>query len=135
MAGSGFPFGLVNETLPVYLRTHGASLVDIGLVSAVSFPWTFKRPIPAADETGELGSGGDAPPDLFLDAKEFWRRWNSRERLAVLIRRQDRGEFMRPSIAPPTVVAENARYMVVTNFPPSAATGDRGTGRPGPGGA
>jgi MFS transporter, PAT family, beta-lactamase induction signal transducer AmpG len=39
---SGFPFGLVNETLPVFLRSHGASLVDIGLVSAVSFPWTFK---------------------------------------------------------------------------------------------
>ena len=39
---SGFPFGLVNETLPVYLRTHGAGLVEIGLVSAVSFPWTFK---------------------------------------------------------------------------------------------
>lgn len=39
---SGFPFGLVNETLPVYLRTHGAGLVEVGLVSAVSFPWTFK---------------------------------------------------------------------------------------------
>jgi PAT family beta-lactamase induction signal transducer AmpG len=39
---SGFPFGLVNETLPVYLRTHGAGLVEIGLISAVSFPWTFK---------------------------------------------------------------------------------------------
>ncbi|MGH7525444.1 MAG: MFS transporter [Gemmatimonadales bacterium] len=39
---SGFPFGLVNETLPVYLRTHGSGLVEIGLVSAVSFPWTFK---------------------------------------------------------------------------------------------
>jgi MFS transporter, PAT family, beta-lactamase induction signal transducer AmpG len=39
---SGFPFGLINETLPVYLRTEGASLVDVGLVSAVSFPWTFK---------------------------------------------------------------------------------------------
>jgi MFS transporter, PAT family, beta-lactamase induction signal transducer AmpG len=39
---SGFPFGLVNETLPVYLRTHGAGLVEIGLVSALSFPWTFK---------------------------------------------------------------------------------------------
>jgi PAT family beta-lactamase induction signal transducer AmpG len=37
-----FPFGLVNETLPVYLRTHGAGLVEIGLVSAASFPWTFK---------------------------------------------------------------------------------------------
>ena len=33
---------LVNETLPVYLRTHGAGLVEIGLISAVSFPWTFK---------------------------------------------------------------------------------------------
>jgi PAT family beta-lactamase induction signal transducer AmpG len=39
---SGFPFGLVNETLPVYLRTHGSGLVEIGLISAVSFPWTFK---------------------------------------------------------------------------------------------
>ena len=39
---SGFPFGLVNETLPVYLRTGGAGLVEIGLISAVSFPWTFK---------------------------------------------------------------------------------------------
>lgn len=39
---SGFPFGLVNETLPVYLRTRGAGLVEIGLISAVSFPWTFK---------------------------------------------------------------------------------------------
>lgn len=39
---SGFPFGLVNETLPVYLRTHGAGLVEIGLISAVTFPWTFK---------------------------------------------------------------------------------------------
>jgi PAT family beta-lactamase induction signal transducer AmpG len=39
---SGFPFGLVTETLPVYLRTHGSGLVEIGLISAVSFPWTFK---------------------------------------------------------------------------------------------
>lgn len=39
---SGFPFGLVNETLPVYLRTAGADLVHVGLVSAATFPWTFK---------------------------------------------------------------------------------------------
>jgi PAT family beta-lactamase induction signal transducer AmpG len=39
---SGFPFGLVNEALPVYLRTHGAGLVEVGLVTAASFPWTFK---------------------------------------------------------------------------------------------
>ncbi len=39
---SGFPFGLINEALPVYLRTRGASLVDIGLITAATFPWTFK---------------------------------------------------------------------------------------------
>jgi PAT family beta-lactamase induction signal transducer AmpG len=39
---SGCPFGLVNETLPIYLRTHGSGLVEVGLVSAASFPWTFK---------------------------------------------------------------------------------------------
>ena len=39
---SGFPFGLVNEALPVYLRAHGAGLVEVGLVTAASFPWTFK---------------------------------------------------------------------------------------------
>lgn len=39
---SGFPFGLINEALPVYLRSGGASLVDVGLVAAATFPWTFK---------------------------------------------------------------------------------------------
>lgn len=39
---SGFPYGLVNETLPIYLRTHGTGLVEVGLVTAASFPWTFK---------------------------------------------------------------------------------------------
>lgn len=39
---SGFPFGLVNEALPVYLRASGAGLVDVGLVAAATFPWTFK---------------------------------------------------------------------------------------------
>lgn len=39
---SGFPFGLINEALPVYLRSQGSTLVDVGLVTAVTFPWTFK---------------------------------------------------------------------------------------------
>jgi len=38
----GFPFGLVNELLPLYLRTEGVSLEQIGLVSAVSSAWTWK---------------------------------------------------------------------------------------------
>ena len=39
---SGFPFGLVNEALPVYLRSGGAGLTEVGLVAAATFPWTFK---------------------------------------------------------------------------------------------
>jgi MFS transporter, PAT family, beta-lactamase induction signal transducer AmpG len=39
---SGFPFGLVNETVPIYLRTHGASLVEVGQVNKLSLPWSIK---------------------------------------------------------------------------------------------
>ncbi len=39
---SGFPFGLINEALPVYLRTHGASLEDVGRVAAITAPWSLK---------------------------------------------------------------------------------------------
>jgi MFS transporter, PAT family, beta-lactamase induction signal transducer AmpG len=50
---SGFPFGLINEALPVYLRSGGASLVDVGFVAAATFPWTFKFLwAPVLDRTG-----------------------------------------------------------------------------------
>ena len=39
---SGFPYGFINDALPIYLRSEGAGLVKVGLVAAVSFPWTFK---------------------------------------------------------------------------------------------
>ena len=39
---SGFPFGLINEALPVYLRTHGASLEEIGRLAAITAPWSLK---------------------------------------------------------------------------------------------
>ncbi len=39
---SGFPYGFINEALPIYLRERGAGLVQVGLVAAISFPWTFK---------------------------------------------------------------------------------------------
>ena len=39
---SGFPFGLINEAVPIYLRTHGASLVDIGHLQKLSLPWSLK---------------------------------------------------------------------------------------------
>lgn len=38
----GFPFGLLFDALPVYFRSHGVSLVDIGLLSLAGLPWTLK---------------------------------------------------------------------------------------------
>jgi len=38
----GLPFGLVNELFPLYLRTHGVALAEIGMLSAVGFIWTAK---------------------------------------------------------------------------------------------
>jgi PAT family beta-lactamase induction signal transducer AmpG len=50
---SGFPFGLVNEMLPVYLRDQGAGLVEVGIVTGATFPWTFKFLwAPLVDRTG-----------------------------------------------------------------------------------
>lgn len=40
---SGFPYGLVNELLPTYLRTQGVDVAQIGhVVSLVSWPWALK---------------------------------------------------------------------------------------------
>jgi MFS transporter, PAT family, beta-lactamase induction signal transducer AmpG len=39
---SGFPFGLINETVPIYLRTHGVDRVEIGQLSRLSLPWSLK---------------------------------------------------------------------------------------------
>ena len=38
----GFPFGVLNDALPVYLRFHGVRLADIGLLSLIGLAWTLK---------------------------------------------------------------------------------------------
>ncbi|MFH1143488.1 MAG: MFS transporter [Candidatus Eisenbacteria bacterium] len=38
----GFPFGIVNDLLPVYFRSAGVSLRDIGLLSLLGLPWSLK---------------------------------------------------------------------------------------------
>ncbi len=38
----GIPFGIVKDALPVFYRTHGIRLADIGLLSLVGLPWTLK---------------------------------------------------------------------------------------------
>lgn len=38
----GLPFGIVQEVLPLYLRSEGVSLTQIGLLSTVRLAWTLK---------------------------------------------------------------------------------------------
>lgn len=38
----GLPFGIAYDVWPVYFRVHGVSLTDIGLMSLLSLPWTWK---------------------------------------------------------------------------------------------
>ena len=38
----GFPFGIIEQALPVYFRIHGMSLVSLGLLSLVSLPYALK---------------------------------------------------------------------------------------------
>lgn len=38
----GFPYGLVEQALPVYFRIHGMSLLNMGLLSLLSLPYALK---------------------------------------------------------------------------------------------
>lgn len=38
----GLPYGLVNDLFPLYMRTHGATLTEIGMLSAIGLVWTLK---------------------------------------------------------------------------------------------
>ena len=38
----GFPFGIVNDLVPIYLRIEHIQLKTIGLASGVSIAWTLK---------------------------------------------------------------------------------------------
>ncbi|MEK7288348.1 MAG: MFS transporter [Elusimicrobiota bacterium] len=38
----GFPYGFINDALPVYFRFQGISLQEIGLLSLIGLPWTLK---------------------------------------------------------------------------------------------
>ena len=53
---SGFPFGLVHNLVPVWLKTNGVSLADIGLASLLGLPWTLKVLwAPLVDRYGRAG--------------------------------------------------------------------------------
>ncbi len=50
----GFPFGIIEQTLPVYFRIHKISLIHVGLLSLLSLPYALKFMwAPAVDFLGK----------------------------------------------------------------------------------
>ncbi len=41
-AASGMPYGVVNDLVPVWLKTKGMSLAELGALTLVGLPWTLK---------------------------------------------------------------------------------------------
>src|SRR6058998_3563384 len=96
----GFPFGLVMDAIPVYLRLQGVSLADIGLLGLVGLPWTLKFLwAPAVDVWGHRSTWVWACQALMglplivlagLHAhEEVWILWSVLILLAVLSATQD----------------------------------------------
>src|SRR5713226_9908373 len=96
----GFPFGIVMDAIPVYLRLQGVSLADIGLLGLVGLPWTLKFLwAPAVDLWGRrrtwiwICQALMSVPLMalaFLHAQEkAWMLWTVLVMLAVLSATQD----------------------------------------------
>jgi MFS transporter, PAT family, beta-lactamase induction signal transducer AmpG len=41
-AAQGLPYGVVHKIWPIYFRAHGVSLKEIGLMSLLALPWSWK---------------------------------------------------------------------------------------------
>lgn len=53
----GFPYGILNNALPVFFRIHGMSLAKIGLLNVIGLPWMLKFLwAPALDQWGQRRS-------------------------------------------------------------------------------
>lgn len=96
----GFPFGVIEQTLPVYFRIHGMSLVDLGLLSLLTLPYALKFLwAPAVDFLGsrrrwigaaQLLMGGAILFIVPLDpADPTFLLWTALGALAILSATQD----------------------------------------------
>jgi 4-amino-4-deoxy-L-arabinose transferase-like glycosyltransferase len=86
-----------------------------------AFSWELKTPIPVADYTGELEPEferrADVRAGLFWPKDRFWNEWASGRPLVVLARQREKDLFEN---AEPRgrILAEERKYLVVTNVPP-----------------
>lgn len=80
-----------------------------------SFPWVQKAYVPVAKYDGEFPSLGERSPVLFWNHDDFFSRWNSSERLVVVIRKRSLDHFA-SSARKPFVLATSRRSALIANF-------------------
>jgi hypothetical protein len=83
-----------------------------------SFPWVLGRSVVVTDHEGELATDGVRPPALYWEKDEFWRRWNSGERILAVSDDRWWVNFLRRSRVPPRLLAADGDRILVENHGP-----------------
>jgi 4-amino-4-deoxy-L-arabinose transferase-like glycosyltransferase len=84
---------------------------------AYSFPLRLGRPVPVVAHRGEMATDNVLPAEVFWPAEEFWRRWESGERMAVLVRKTHLADFGRKGRRAPRTLDERNGRVLVANYP------------------
>ena len=100
-------------------RSSGAQIVGYRTYLN-TFSWELKTPIAVADYRGELTPEfehrSEVRESLFWDKGRFWNTWAGGRPLVVLVRQRDR-ELFENATPPARILAEEARHLLVANFP------------------
>ncbi len=97
--------GLEKEARVVSYKCHANHL-----------PLLLERKVPVVAHLGELATDGVYPADVFWPITDFWLRWDSGERLVVLVSEDDLQDFAKPGRPPPRVLARNYQRALVANY-------------------
>ena len=84
---------------------------------ANAFPLLLERPVPVVAHRSELATDDVLPPEAFWKAKEFWARWESKERIVALVDDSDRKDFLLRSKTAPRILGEGWGRLLVANYP------------------
>ena len=87
--------------------------------------WYLNRNIAVTGFKGELASDGVLPADRFWPLPEFWKRWNSAEKLTVYVPRRGKSrriDDFRLCPRLPVVLAENHHSLLIANFDPDPSS-------------
>ena len=82
------------------------------------FPWTLQSIVPLVDHTGELESWWLPEArrrEIFWSREDFWTRWRSGQKLVVVLRGRDAGDFT-GAVPAAKLIEERGKYRVVANF-------------------